>query len=236
MERFVDRDFTGAEFRECMLDNSRFVGVVMRGAEIDGLLGDLTVNGVAVMPFVEAELDRRHPVRVLIRSDDVSDLRTGWQQLQDDWAATIDRIRRSPGIERTSVGGEWSTLQTLRHLVFVHDSWFSRCCLGRTEPFTALALTTDGMPEDAAPGVDRAADPTLEEVLAVRARQTTLLTDWLARCTAEELGRPAPVPDDDVWPPYARGRTVVQCLRTVLNEEFEHHNFAVRDLATLDRA
>lgn len=236
MERFVDRDLTGSEFRECVLDDARFVGVVMRGAEIDGLLADLTVNGVAVMPFVEDELDRRHPVRVLIRSADVADLRKAWRQLQEDWAGTVDRLRRSPGVERESVGGEWSAVQTLRHLVFVHDCWFSRCCLGRSEPFTALGLTTDGMPAELAPGLDRAADPSLDEVLAVRARQAAVLTSWLKECTQQDLDRPAPVPDDDVWPPYARGRTVVECLRTMLNEEFEHHRFTVRDLATLDQA
>ncbi|WP_446665664.1 DinB family protein [Flexivirga sp. B27] len=234
MDTFVDRDLTGVEFRECMLDRARFVGVVMRGAEIDGLLADLTVNGVEVMPYVEAELDRRHPVRVLIRSDDVVDLRRAWQQLQDDWAATILRLRRSPGTERESVGGEWSAIQTLRHLVFVHDSWFVRCCLGRTDPFTPMGLTIADVPGEAAPGVDPAADPALEEVLAVRERQAMLLTEWLAEVSAEDLALPAPVPDDEVWPPYAKGRTVAQCLRTVLNEEFEHHGFAVRDLATLD--
>ena len=44
------------------------------------------------------------------------------------------------------------------------------------------------------------------------------------------LTQPAPVPDDDRWPPYARGRSVAQCLRTVLSEEHEHHGFCVRDL------
>jgi hypothetical protein len=233
MEKFVDRDLTGTEFRECMLDRTRLVGVVMRGAEIDGLVTDLTVNGVEVMPYVEAELDRRHPVRVLIRSDEVTDLREAWRQLQGSWAATIDRLRRSPGIERESVGGEWSAVQTLRHLVLVHDSWFTRCCLGRTEPFSPLGLSIDMVPTDAAPGVDPAANPTLDEVLAVRERQAAALTQWLADRTPEELSRPAPVPDDDVWPPYARGRTIAQCLRTVLNEELEHHGFTVRDLAAL---
>ncbi|MFC6707560.1 DinB family protein [Flexivirga alba] len=234
MEKFVDRDLTGTEFRECVLDGARFVGWVMRGVELDGLLGELTVNGVDVMPYVEAELDRRHPVRVLIRSEDIADLREAWRQLQDDWSETIDLLRQSPGIERKSVGGEWSAIQTLRHLIFVHDSWFNRCCLGRSEPFTALGLTTDGMSRDLGPGLDPTADPTLDEVLEVRARQAAVLTSWLADCTAEDLRRPAPVPDDDVWPPYARGRTVVGCLRTVLNEEFEHHGFAVRDLGVLD--
>lgn len=234
MERFVDRDLTGSEFRECVLDNSRFVGVVMRGAEIDGLLADLTVNGVSVLPFVEAELDRRHPVRVLIRSDEVVQLQEAWRQLQDDWAATIDQLRSTPGVEHESVDGEWSAVQTLRHLLFVHDSWFARCCLGRTQPFSSLGLSIDSVPGDAAPGLDPVADPTLDEVLAVRARQTGALSRWLADCTTQDLSRPAPVPDDDRWPPYARGRSIAECLRTVLNEEFEHHGFTVRDLATLD--
>jgi hypothetical protein len=42
------------------------------------------------------------------------------------------------------------------------------------------------------------------------------------------------VPDDDVWPPYARGRLVRQCLGTVLNETFEHHGFCVRDLDLIE--
>ena len=46
---------------------------------------------------------------------------------------------------------------------------------------------------------------------------------------------PAPVPDDDRWPPYAKGRTVRQCLGTVLDEEWAHHRFCARDLDKLDR-
>jgi hypothetical protein len=38
------------------------------------------------------------------------------------------------------------------------------------------------------------------------------------------------VPDDDRWPPYAKGRRVQQCLVTLLNEEWEHHGFCMRDL------
>jgi hypothetical protein len=38
----------------------------------DGLVTNLVGNGVDVMEYVEAELDRRHPVRRLIGSDDVA--------------------------------------------------------------------------------------------------------------------------------------------------------------------
>jgi hypothetical protein len=40
------------------------------------------------------------------------------------------------------VNDEWSALQTMRHLVFVHDSWFRRCCLGSREMFTPMGLGT----------------------------------------------------------------------------------------------
>src|SRR5437763_7073066 len=135
MRRFDDEDLTGAEFRECDLSRARLVGVVMRDVEIDGLVTNLVVNGVEVMGYVEAELDRRHPVRRLIRSDDLADLRRGWRQLRTDWAANVARMRESPGIEDESANHEWSAVQTLRHLVFVHDSWFRRCCLGSTDLF-----------------------------------------------------------------------------------------------------
>ena len=143
MRRFDDEDLTGAEFRECDLSRARLVGVVMQDVEIDGLVTNLVVNGVEVMSYVEAELDRRHPVRLLIRSDEPADLREAWRQLRDDWATTVERAGSMPeGSEDLGVDGEWSMVETLRHLVFVHDSWFRRCVLGLTEPFTAMGLAS----------------------------------------------------------------------------------------------
>ncbi|MFZ1485056.1 DinB family protein [Nostocoides sp.] len=236
MRRFDDEDLAGAEFRECDLSGARLVGVVMQNVEIDGLVTNLTVNGVEVMPYVEAELDRRHPVRLLIRSEEPGDLRKAWRQLGDDWATTIERVRSMPeGSEHDGVDGEWSMVETLRHLVFVHDSWFRRCVLGLTEPFTAMGLASPFVPGQEELGLDQSARPGLDEVLIVRDRQASEVEAWLAEVTPERLAQPAPVPDDDRWPPYAKGRRVQQCLGTVLNEEWEHHRFCVRDLDKLSR-
>lgn len=224
----------GAEFRECNLTNTRLIGVVMQDAVIDGLVTNLVVNGVEVTQYVEAELDRRHPVRRLIRSDDLTDLRRGWRQLRADWSATVARIRRSPGIEHESVNDEWSAVQTLRHLVFVHDSWFRRCCLGSTDLFTPIGLGIESVPDREAQGLDPSADPTLDEVLAIRDEQAAELESWLDSVTLEQLHAPAPIPSNDMWPPYARGRSVRGCLGTVLGEEFEHHQFCVRDLDLIE--
>jgi DinB family protein len=234
MKRFVEEDLTEAEFRECELDRARFVGVVMQDAEIDGLVTNLVVNGVEVTAYVEAELDRRHPVRLLIRSEEPADLLEAHRQLRADWQRTIERMRRTPGIEHQSVNDEWSAVQTMRHLVFVHDSWFRRCCLGSTALFTPMGLGPHFVREEQ--GIDPAADPTLDEVVAVRDEQGAELESWLAQVTPEQLAATAPVPADDRWPPYARGRSVRQCLGTVLDEEWAHHGFCVRDLDLIEAA
>ena len=235
MRRFHDEDLTGAEFRECDLSRVRMVGVVMQDAEIDGLVTNLVVNGVEVMPYVEAELDRRHPVRLLIRSGDPADLAEAWQQLRDDWARTVERVRSMPGgSEHRRVDGEWSMVETLRHLVFVHDSWFRRCCLGSTEAFTPMGLGPPFVREEQ--GLDPSAAPSLDEVVAVRDAQAAEMESWLDAVTPEQLTARAPIPDDGRWPPYATGRSVRQCLGTVLDEEWAHHGFCVRDLDLIEQS
>src|SRR5579862_244247 len=106
MATFKDQDLTDAEFRECDLTRARLIGVVMQDAVIDGLVSNLVVNGVEVTSYVEAELDRRHPVRLLIRSADPADLQEASRQVRAGWAATLDRLRRMPkGSEHQRVAG-----------------------------------------------------------------------------------------------------------------------------------
>jgi len=234
MPKYLDEDMRGAEFRECDLTGAQLIGVVMQDVVIDGLVSNLRVNGVEVSGYVESELDRRHPVRVLIRSDEPTDLRVAWRELRGAWDDTVERIRRTPGIEHRTVNGEWSALQTMRHLVFVHDSWFRRCCLGSAQLFTPMGIGPEVEPYRGAHGLDVSLAPGLDEVVSIRESQAAELEAWLDEVTAEQLAAPAPVPADDVWPPYARGRSVRRCLGTVLNETFEHHGFCVRDLDLIE--
>jgi len=233
MARFENQDLTAAEFRECDLTRARLIGVVMQQAVIDGLVNNLVVNGVEVTAYVEAELDRRYPVRLLIRSTDPADLQEAHRQLWANWAATVERLREMPqGSVHQRVGGEWSAVETLRHLVFVHDSWFRRACMGSTQPFTAVGLA-DFVPDQEKQGLNRAAVPGLDEVLAVRDGQAAELERWLMTVTNEELSAPAPVPAGPGLPPYARGKSLLECLHVVLDKEWAHHGFCVRDLDLL---
>jgi len=233
MTRFDDQDLTDSEFRECDLTRARLIGVVMQDAVIEGLVSNLVINGVEVSSYVEAELDRRQPVRLLIRPADRVELLQGFRELRAAWSETLEQLRRMPsGFEHRRVGVEWSAVETLRHLVFVHDCWFGRCCLGSTGPLTAFGVVPDYVLEHEQ-GLDGAATPSLDEVLAVRDLQNAELDRWLSNVTAAELLAPAPVPEGSGWPPYARGKSVLECVHVVLDEERAHHGFCVRDIALL---
>ncbi|MBA2387047.1 MAG: DinB family protein [Acidimicrobiia bacterium] len=66
-----------------------------------------------------------------LASDDV---RAAWQALEQAWASTIERARRLTEEQlHESVGGEWSFVDTLRHLVFAMDKWFTTLILGDEE-------------------------------------------------------------------------------------------------------
>jgi hypothetical protein len=235
LPRVDDLDLTGWVVRESILDRSRFVGVVMRGAEIDGLVEDLVVNGVEVSAYVEAELDRREPVRVLMRSDDPDDLREAWAQLQATWADTIARLHgMGEEAAQTGVDGEWSAVQTLRHLVFVTDSWLAAEGLGRTEPFHPLGQGASFM-DGPTLGLDHDARPSLDEVLAVRAERVALVQRILHEATPQSLVAPA-AGSVHGFPGPAEGRTLLDCVHVVLNEEWAHHSFCARDLDRLERA
>src|SRR5215218_3286976 len=160
--RFERVDLSGSEFRAVNLSGSRFRavdmdGVVMRGVElahvdITGEILDLTINGVDVGPFIEAELDRRYPERPKMRPTDPAGFREAWDVVERLWEQTLARARRlDPQLLHESVDGEWSFIETLRHLVFATESWVHRVVLGDPAPWHPLSLPWDEMPD--MPGV-----------------------------------------------------------------------------------
>src|SRR5262245_30124610 len=173
MASFKDQDLTDAEFRECDLTRARLIGVVMQDAVIDGLVTNLVVNGVEVTSYVEAELDRRHPVRLLLRSADPADLRQAGQQLRAGWEVTSGERRGAPrgvarGLGDAGVGGGWAAGEAQRHLGVRHRPVVPRLLLGSDRAVTADGPAAQVRPCQGEQGLDRAAAPSLDEVLAVR--------------------------------------------------------------------
>ena len=229
---FTDADLTGARFVGSDLSGVVMRGVQVEGAEIDApwlFEGDtfLRVNGVDVIPFVEAELNARFPGRALRRAADPEGLRAAWTALESTWGATLDRAAAMPaGTLDESVDGEWSFTQTLRHLVLATDMWLGKAILGREQPFHPLGLTDNSLEDEGFDvSVFATEAPTYAEVLAARADRVCQVRDFLAEVTADELARQRANPHD---PDYQE--SVLNCLHVILDEEWEHHRYAVRDL------
>jgi hypothetical protein len=234
--RFADCDMSGAEFREVDLTGVRMRGVMMVDADIDGLVRNLVVNGVDVAPLVEAELDRRHPERLLLRSADPDELRRGWAVLESMWKATTDRIEALPEADRQRrIEDEWSAVETLRHLVFATDAWYGRAIAGEELPYHTIGLAPHFMDHQDAMGLDADAAPAFSEVLAVRQSRQRMVRRFLETATAGALQAIAPQVEAAGWPRPDPRRTVLKALHVILDEEWAHHGFCRRDLDELAR-
>jgi hypothetical protein len=134
-----------AEFTDTRFRNSDFVRVVMRGVtladvDIDGQIDGLTINGVDVGPLITAELDRRYPDRAKMRPTDPAGFREAWDIVERLWQGTVDRARRlDPELLHESVDGEWSFIETLRHLSHATDCWVRRAIFGEPTPWDPWA-------------------------------------------------------------------------------------------------
>jgi DinB superfamily/Pentapeptide repeats (8 copies) len=241
--RFERADLSGAQFRDVDLSGAMFrsvdmTGVVMRGVELGrveiyGEIENVTINGVDVGPLIDAELNRRYPDRAKMRPGDAAGFSEAWDILERLWDGTVERARSlPPGLLHESVDGEWSFIETLRHLVFASDAWARRAILGDPSPWDPLGLPWDEMPDT--PGVprDREVRPTLDTVLELRRDRWLTVRQVIEDLTDESLnGHTKPV-EGPGWP-RPISYPVRQCLLVILNEEWEHRLYAERDLDVL---
>ena len=226
-------DLTGAQFRGVDLSGAVMRGVELIGAAIHGEIENLTINGVAIGALISAELDRRYPDRAKMRPVDPSGFREAWDIIEQLWGGTVQRARSlPPELLHEPVDGEWSFIETLRHLVFATDAWIRRAILGDPSPWDPLDLPWDEMPDT--PGVprDRGARPSLETVLELRRDRMSTVRQVIDGLTDASLdGHTEPV-EGPGWPP-PRSFPVRECLLIILNEEWEHRLYAERDLDAL---
>jgi DinB superfamily/Pentapeptide repeats (8 copies) len=236
--RFDVADLRGARFTDCDLTGVTIRDGWLMNVSISGYVSNVTVNGVDISDFVNAELDRRHPERLQFREvQTADDFRTMWETIERLWAPAMERAERLPAAALTQqVNEEWSFAQTLRHLVFITDAWASRTVRDEEIPYHPLGLPQSWYPaaDAAGLGIDLAAQPDYAEILAARADRMAVMRRIVAGLTDDSLGQlcqrsPAPGYPDEA-------RTVVDCIVVVIDEEIEHYRFAVRDLAVLENS
>lgn len=237
-DEFEGATFERASFRGATVRFSDFSGVTMRETDVGGLdidshdlfFGTLVVNGVDVVPLVDAELNRQFPGRELQKSTTPEGLREGWVAVQAAWQETVESTPRELVDEQ--VNGEWSLAQTLRHLVLATDAWLRGAVQRVEQPFHEIGQIFSGAARMGFNmSVFRTDPPSYDEVLAVRAERQQLVTEFLATATPELLAEER----DNPWGGGDWHPTVGDCVRVILEEEWAHLRYVRRDLALLTR-
>lgn len=235
-QEFEGATFVQASFKGATLRFSDVSGVTMRSVDVGGLdidshdlaFGTLVVNGVDVVPLVEAELNRQFPGRELQQAQTPEGLREAWVAVQAAWQTTV--ADTPPELVDAHVEDEWSLAQTLRHLVLATDAWLRGGIQRIEQPFHELGQIFTGAERM---GFDmsifRAEPPTYDEILAVRAGRQQLVTDFLATATPELLAEER----DNPWGGGDWHPSVGDCVRVILEEEWAHLRYIRRDLALL---
>jgi len=231
--RFEWIDLAESEIRHAGVRRVRMRGVELEDVEIDGELQNVVINGVDVAPLIEAELLRRDPDYARMKPTTADDFRTAWTILERRWAETVDRARALDSEQlHERVDGEWSFIETLRHLCYATDAWVNRVYLGDPDPWSPLDLPFDTL-RDLQWAYDDDVRPPLDEVLELRADRQATVRRVLADLTDVRLAENTDPVEGDGWPPADR-YSVAEALGIVVNEEWHHRRYAERDLAALE--
>ncbi|HEX5090647.1 MAG TPA: DinB family protein [Nocardioides sp.] len=162
---------------------------------------------------------------------DADGFRAAWVEAQQRWTQTLVTARTlDEELLHVRVDGEWSFVQTLRHLLFVTDSWVGRGILGEQDPWHHLDLPPTGMTRvTALADADERAE--LADVLALRDERLATVDRVLGELTDAELDEERRCvgtghPKAGLW-------SVRRCLSAQVSEEWRHRDYAERDLAVL---
>ena len=220
------------DLRAISFHHVRLIGLELLDVEITGEIENVTINGVDIGPLVEAELNRRMPDRAKMHPTTVEGFQEAWAILERLWAGTEDRARTlPPDLLHEGVRGEWSFIETLRHLGFASAAWVGRALLGDPAPWHPLDLPWDEAPGWEGIPWDRAVRPSLDEVLRLRRERQAMVRQVIAGLTPEQLDETVTCTEPG-WP-QLEDFPLKECLAIVVNEEYEHRQFAERDLSAL---
>jgi DinB superfamily len=171
--------------------------------------------------------------RDMLRAADPEGLAGAWAMIETKWSRTVARARDLPEpVLHEQVEGEWSFVETHRHLVLVTDCWLRRMVKGIAYPYHPWGLAGSWLTRPHRWGIDPEANPGLNQVLDVRRERMDEVREAIAGVKPEDLGRNCVPPSTPGHP--RKDHTVLQCLHVVLKEEWHHHRYAVRDLEVLE--
>ncbi len=233
-EEFEYRDLSDAVFWGVDLQRATFRDVDLMGARvsharladvvIDAEIDRVVINGVDVTAYVN-ERDEWFALRSQLRPTDPDGMRQGWRAFLTAWNSAIDRVQGLPDAQRhASVDGEWSFVETIRHLVLATDKWFIVPILGGD--FHPIGLPNSGSADYDWPGIDFSADPTFNDAVAAWRDRAGQLRDYVDDIEPAALKVDVSVLENG---PSA----VHDCIGVVFEEHFQHLRYATRDLDRL---
>jgi DinB family protein/pentapeptide repeat protein len=233
-EAFEFRDLSDAVFWGVDLQRATFRDVDLMGARIsharlvdvaiDAEVDRLVINGVDVTAYVN-ERDEWFGLRSHLHPTEPEGMRGAWQDFVAAWADTIDRATALPVEQQhASVDGEWSFVQTIRHLVFATDKWFTVPIAGGA--FHPLGLPNAGSADFGWPGLDAGAEPTFDDAVGAWRNRADQLGEYV------DVVRPAALAVEVEV--LENGPSAVHdCIGIVFEEHFQHLRYARRDLDRL---
>ncbi len=158
--------------------------------------------------------------------DDAASLHAALSHVTKLWAEAEQRARGlDPALLDERVNGEWSFLETIRHLIFATDAWVNGILLGNPPNFHPLGMPPAHAGDAMRDTLTVDARPTLDEVLAVRAERQAMNAAAFAGVTDESMLHSSAGFDG--------AYTVAAAFQVIVYEEAEHLRFATRDLDRL---
>jgi hypothetical protein len=172
-------------------------------------------------PLTQRQAARIQPLGLL--ADEPSGLLAAWVRVEMFWADTVEGATRLGNeLLGSRVNGEWSFIETLRHLIFVTDSWICDLVLEEPSPYDPIGLPPDFVTNGRDLGLDLEAQPSVAQVFDSRGRRMAEVRDTIAETPFDGLDRLCS---------GAGGRfSVLGAFQNVIFEEWAHHYYATRDL------
>lgn len=118
----------------------------------------------------------------MLRPTTPEEAQAAWAAVEEEWAKTVARAQAPEAKLSESVNGEFSFLETLRHLVFAMDNWF-------TAPIRGEAFHPIGLPSRGSLEFPRPAPPPRPSALPVRADAASSPPPSAARSTPSTSSR-----------------------------------------------